>query len=331
MRGRAAHTATLLGDGRVLIVGGCTPDGCTTAEGSPSTEYYVPGKGFTAGPELAQPRQGHSATLLADGRVLIAGGWPREGTQALDSAEIYDPRTGQFKPVGPMTTRRGGQTAIALPDGRVLIVGGANDRTATELFDPERDTFTPAAPMPEGSGAGPAIVLSDGRVLVVGGQDAAGDALAAVLYDPSTGTWQPTGSERTPRSKFALAPLPDGRVLVLGGTADDRQLLRSTEIYDPQTGQFEQGPSMDTERYKFNDAVAVDPAGHVIVGGGTQAAVYDGEFHPIDGTAGSRRWTPTVTSLPNGDVLIVGGYDERIRVHDDALLITASQIAAATQ
>jgi hypothetical protein len=176
VRGRAAHTATLLGDGRVLIVGGCTPDGCTTAEGSPGTEYYVPGLGFTAGPELVQPRQGHSATLLSDGRVLIDGGWAREGTQPLDSAEIYDPLTGRFELVGPMTMGRGGHTAIALPDRRVLIVGGGSDRTATELFDPERDTFMPAAPM------------------------------------------------------------PDGRVLVLGGTPDDRELLRSTEIYDPQTG-----------------------------------------------------------------------------------------------
>ena len=331
VRARAAHTATLLGDGRVLIVGGCTPDGCTTAEGSPGTEYYVPGRGFTAGPDLVQPRQGHTATLLSDGRVLIAGGWAREGTQPLDSAEIYDPRTGRFEPLGAMTTGRGGHTAIALPDGRVLIVGGGNDRTATELFDPERDAFTPAAPMPQGSGAGPAIVLANGRVLVIGGQDDAGNALAAALYDPTSNTWQPTGTERTPRSKFALAPLPDGRVLVLGGTPDDRELLRTTELYNPQTGQFEPGPPMDTERYKFNDATAVDPDGHVIVAGGTQVAVYDGDFHPIAGTAGSVRWTPTVTSLPNGDVLIVGGYDDRIRVHDDALLISASQIVAAIQ
>jgi WD40 repeat protein len=312
----------------VLIVGGCTPDGCTTAEDPPSTEYYVPGQGFTAGPELEQSRQGHSATLLADGRVLIVGGWAREGAPALDSAEVYRPDLGRFEPVGPLNVARGGHTEAALPDGRVIIAGG-NTETA-ELFDPGRNEFTLAASMPEPRFAAPAIALTDGRVLVVGGRDTGDHALAsAVLYDPKSDTWQPTGSMSTPRDKHTLAPLPDGRVLVLGGTPDDRELLSSTEIYDPSTGQFEPGPPMDTPRYKLT--AAVDADGRVIVAGGTQTAVYDsGGFHPINGTAGLLRWSPTVTVLPNGDVLIVGGYDERIRVHDDALLISASQIAAAT-
>lgn len=328
VRGRAAHTATLLDDGRVLIVGGCTADGCTTAADFPGSEYYVPGHGFTAGPELVQPRQGHSATLLDDGRVLLVGGWAREGTPPLDSAEIYQPQAGRFMPVGPSAVGRGGHAAAALPDGRVLIAGGNTD--TAELFDPERNEFTLAEPMPEPRLAAPAITLADGRVLVVGGRDTAGSALAsAVLYDPSSDTWQPTGSMRTPRDKHALAPLPDGRVLVLGGIPGDRELLSTTEIYDPRTGGFEPGPPMDTPRYKL--AAGVDTDGRVIVAGGTQAAVYGSDgFQPIDGTAGSLRWSPTVTSLPNGDVLIVGGYDDSIRVHDDAQLISASQIATAT-
>ena len=329
LRARAAHTATMLGDGRVLIVGGCATDGCTTAERSPSAEYYVPGLGFTIGPELVQPRQGHSATLLTDGRVLIVGGWAREGAPPLDSAEIYEPQTGRFVPVGRMAFGRGGHSATALPDGRVLIAGGDTD--TAELFDPMRNEFTLAESMPQPRFGAPAIALTDGRVLVAGGRDTAGHALAsAVLYDPSSDTWQPTGSMGTPRDKHALAPLPDGRVLVLGGTPDDRELLSSTEIYDPSTGQFEPGPPMDTRRYKLT--AAVDNDGRVIVAGGTAAAVYDsGAFHPIDGTAGSLRSSATVTSLPNGDALIVGGYDERIQVYDDALLITANQISAATR
>src|SRR5215468_4748399 len=77
LRARAAHTATLLPDGRVLIAGGCAVDGCTTAEVEPSSEFYVPGRGFIAGPPMLHPRSGHSATLLRDGRVLIVGGWAR--------------------------------------------------------------------------------------------------------------------------------------------------------------------------------------------------------------------------------------------------------------
>ena len=336
LRGRAAHSATLLADGRVLVVGGCATDGCSTAEVAPSSEYYVPGQGFTVGPELIQPRQGHSATLLRDGRVLVAGGWPREGASTLDSAEVYHPTTGRFEPVGPMNRPRGGQLATRLPDGRVLVVGGeagATPSTKTaELFDPQRNAFTLAAPMPQPSAPSGVIGLPDGRVLVVGGQDNTGKAVAGSIYDPRSDTWQPTGALGTPRSKFALAPLPDGRVLVLGGTSDDRILLRTTEIYDASTGQFAPGPSMDTERYKFIDAVTVDAGGHIIVGGGTQLSVYEaGQFRPIAGTTGPIRWVPTVTSLPNGDILLIGGYDGRIGLHEDALLISASQIASAIQ
>jgi Kelch motif/Galactose oxidase, central domain len=321
LRARAGHTATLLSDGRVLIVGGCATDGCTTAEGSPTTEYFVAGQGFTPGPELIQPRQGHSATLLSDGRVLIVGGWSREGTGPLDSAEVYDPATSRFEPAGSLGVPRGGHVAVALRDGRVLIAGG-EDTTSAELFDPERNEFTPAAPMPEPRFAAPAIALADGRVLVVGGRDSADTVLAsALLYDPSTDTWQSTGSMSTPRDKHALATLPDGRVLVMGGTVDDRLLFDTTEIYDPATGQFTPGPRMDMGRYKLT--ATVDADGRIIVVGGTEAAIYDaGRFEPIAGTAGPIRWVASVTSLPDGDVLIVGGYDDRIRLLGDALLVS---------
>jgi hypothetical protein len=312
LRGRAAHTATLLPDGRVLIVGGCATNGCTTAEGAPSTEFYVPGRGFTAGPELRVPRDTHTATLLADGRVLVAGGWTREGTPGLDSAEVYQPGTGRFEPVGSMAAVRGGHTATLLPDGRVLVVGGR----AAEIFDPGREVFTAAAPPPQQTAAGGAIALRDGRVLLVGGPG------PSALYDPGSDRWTPTGSLQTTRDKFALALLPDGRVLVLGGAVGDRRLM-STEIYDPATGEFAAGPGMDTDRYKFSEAVAVSADGRVIVGGGTQMAAYDGEqFRPIAGTSGTVRWLPTVTGLPGDEVLLIGGYDERVRLHPDALLVS---------
>jgi hypothetical protein len=333
LRARAAHSATLLPDGRVLVIGGCATDGCSTAEGAPSTEFYVPGQGFTAGPELTEPRQGHSATLLRDGRVLIAGGWPREGAETLSSAEVYDPSTRRFESVGSMNKVRGGHLATPLPDGRVLFVGGEDGNSPTktaEIFDPSRNAFTPAASLPEGSRIGGTIALADGRVLVVGGQDDAGNAVAGAIYDPQSGAWQRTSALGTARSKFALAPLPDGKVMVLGGTSDDRILLRTTEIYDPATGEFTPGPTMGAERYKFIDAIAVDSSGRFVVGGGTQVEVYSaGQFHPISGTTGPVRWVPTVTRLTNGDVLLIGGYDGRIDLHSDALLITAGQIAGA--
>ncbi|MBX6752224.1 MAG: hypothetical protein IRY85_21615, partial [Micromonosporaceae bacterium] len=256
--GRAAHTATLLADGRVLVVGGCATDGCTTADGVPDSEYYVPGQGFTAGPALEQPRQGHSATLLADGRVLIVGGWAREGAAPLDAAEVFEPRTGRFEPVGSLSVGRGGHSAAKLPDGRVLIAGGDTD--TAELFDPQRNVFIPAAPMPEPRFAAPATTLVDGRVLIVGGRDAAGRAMAsAVIYDPASDSWQATGAMSTPRDKHELALLPDGRVLVMGGTPDDRTLLSTTEIYDPgpdSSARDHQWMSNDTSAWRWSAPTA---------------------------------------------------------------------------
>src|SRR5262245_10263008 len=95
-RVRAAHTATLLSDGRVLIAGGCAVDGCATAEVEPSSEFFLPGRGFVPGPPMVRPRSGQSATELRDGRVLIVGGWAHEGTAPLAQAEIFDPLTNMF-------------------------------------------------------------------------------------------------------------------------------------------------------------------------------------------------------------------------------------------
>src|SRR5262245_28963600 len=124
LRARAAHTATLLADGRVLLAGGCAVDGCDTAEVAPSSEFYTPGRGFSAGPRLAQPRDGHSATLLPDGRVLIVGGFAREGTLPIAEAELFDPKTNSFAATGSLGIGRGAHIAVPLPDGRVLIAGG---------------------------------------------------------------------------------------------------------------------------------------------------------------------------------------------------------------
>src|SRR5262249_1976018 len=124
LRARAAHTATLLADGRVLIVGGCADDGCPTAETAPDSEFYVPGRGFTRGPPMRHPRAGHSAPLLAAGAVLIAGGFAREGTPPLAEAELFDPATGRFEPTASLGTGRGAHAAVRLRDGRVLIAGG---------------------------------------------------------------------------------------------------------------------------------------------------------------------------------------------------------------
>src|SRR5215472_15453791 len=143
---RSRHTATLLGDGSVLIVGGAA---------SSSAELYDPRTDtFKATGDLTTPRAEHTATSLPDGKVLIAG-----GAGAVPSAELYDPVSKTFSPTGEMTVGRTGHAATLLPSGKVLIVGGWTDGTTTdparisaELYDPSTRTFTPAGNMTKPSG-----------------------------------------------------------------------------------------------------------------------------------------------------------------------------------
>ncbi|GIH02701.1 hypothetical protein Rhe02_07680 [Rhizocola hellebori] len=313
LRPRAGHTATLLADGRVLIAGGCAVDGCTTSEVEPSSEFFVPGRGFVPGPRMRHPRSSHSATLLADGRVLIVGGWAREGTEALAEAEMFDPVTGTFQPAGTMQ----GDT-ILLPDGRVLLAGEAE----VKIFDPASGALTagPAMPRPRHAAS---ILLPDGTILITGGQDGRQRGLTStVIYDPRNGQRRAGPQMATPRFKHAIALLDAGRVIVLGGTTDDSELLASTEILDLAANVFTPGPAMSVPRYKFRDVIVRTTAGRLVVAGGTRVDMLaaDGRSFEAITEVAARRWVPTATALPDGTVLVVGGYDERIRVHVDAVI-----------
>lgn len=327
LRARAAHSATLLGDGRVLLAGGCADDGCGTAEVQPTSEIYVPGRGFTLGPAMRYPRDAHSATTLRDGRVLMVGGFSGEGRPPLAESELFDPTAGTFSPTGNLATPRGGHMAALLPDGRVLVAGGwIGPRTYTatsEIYDPATGTFTAGPPMPEVRFQSTVLTLRDGRILVVGGQDTPTHVLnTALVFVPKANRWERVGAMGTQRFKHAMGMLPDGRVLVLGGsTSEETQLLSSTEVFDPATNRFTPGSSMGSQRYK---CVVADTSSGLVVVGGTQVEKYDARsatFQAVAGTKGVWRSAPTVTVLRDGSILVVGGYDKGIRVHDDAVLI----------
>jgi hypothetical protein len=275
---------------------------------------------------MLHPRSSHTATLLPDGRVLIVGGWAREGTASLVEAEMYDPTTGTFQPAG---TLQG--AATLLPDGRVLLAGGetgTGTNARVEFFDPATGSVTagPAVPRPRHAAS---LVLPDGNVLITGGQDGPRHGLSStVIYNPVSGDWRPGPQMGTPRFKHAMAMLDSGRILVLGGTTDDTELLTSTEILVLAANRFAPGPVMSTPRYKFPDAVVRTTTGRLVVAGGTQADVLapDGRsFGAITTGTRARRWVPTATALPDGTVLVVGGYDERIRVHPDAHIINTGK------
>jgi hypothetical protein len=329
LRPRAAHTATLLPDGRVILIGGCAVDGCTTAEVEPSTEYFEPGAGFTAGPAMVHPRSGHTATSLRDGRILVAGGWAREGTAPLARAEVFDPATGAFSELNHELTVGNG-LAAALPDGRVLLAGEGG----SEVFDPVTDTFAPAARLPQPRHAAIAVTLADGDVLVVGGADESGAGrTSTVVYDVGDDAWRPGPELSTPRFKHALARLADGRVLVLGGTTDDVELVASTEVLDVDAGTSEPGPRLSDAMYKFDTGVVATDDGRIVAAGGHGVEVLEpgaSAFEVVPTATGPWRSFATATALPDGPVLVVGGYDERIGVHRDAFVVDGQVRAAAS-
>lgn len=326
---RAAHKATTLTDGRILITGGCSENGCTGM--IPTAEIYDPvARTFRAAAAMSEPRGNHSAVALIDGRVLVAGGWSGRHTTA--SAEIYDPRTDRWTPVADMGETRGSPTATLLQDGRVLLVGGTRDMTplaSAEIFDPATATFSAVAPMSTPRASHASVVLSDGRVLVTGGSPRrrAAPLPSVEIFDPITNEFRPTGPMEIPRYKHAAVLRSDGKVVVIGGSdeRDGHGLHRSTEIYDPEAGTFAPGPEMHRGRFKIPDAVVVLPSGALLVAGGDANAELlqpdSGVFTLLEGRMSGVQAFATGNLLPSGEVLVLGGYGNEVRPSAAAWLV----------
>ncbi|MCA0175953.1 MAG: hypothetical protein LCH73_06650 [Proteobacteria bacterium] len=320
---RAGHQATALRSGQVLFTGGCAESGCDAVQRS--AELFNPAGAdagrYAAAGRMHEARVSHTAALLPDGRVLLAGGWTGAATTA--TTEWYDPQTRQFSRAAPMSVPRMDGTATLLADGKVLIVGGApqtNRPSATvDVFDPATNTMAAAAPLQTARAHHAAVRLPDGRVLVVGGLVGRAVATAsAEIYDPQTGRFAPTGALSQPRCKLAALPLQDGRVMVLAGSTDcnERRRLASTEIYDPRTGVFGPGPVLRNPRYKVASAAAVLPSGAVLIAGDAQDVEVwrpgEAQFSALAGRLAAGLAFSTATLLPDGQLLIAGGYDEDI-------------------
>lgn len=317
---RAGHQATRLQDGTVLFTGGCAAEGCAAVQHS--AEVYDPQRGrYAAVAGMREPRVSHTATRLPDGRVLVAGGWT--GSATTRSAELYDPATRQFQAAPGLTVPRMDATATLLPSGGVLIVGGASQTNAptdvAELFHPARRIVEPAGTLRTARVHHAAARLPDGRVLVVGGLVSRGQATAtAEVYDPETGVFSPAGPLGQPRCKHAALPLADGRVMVLAGSSDcdDRRRLATTEVFDPATGTFSPGPALADARYKVAGAAAVLDDGTVVIAGDAHDVEYwrpgMASFAQAEGPVGARLAFSSATPLAGNQLLVAGGYDDRI-------------------
>lgn len=323
---RAAHAATLLDNGKVLITGGFSGNTeiyYDTGElFDPATRSFLPTASMTS------PRTGHGSVLLDDGTVLIAGGW---GNGFLDDAELYDPATGLFTTTDSMATSRDAFTATRLQDGRVLIVGGFRDsyesfnRTA-EIYDPVTETFMATGPLRRARASHTATLLPDGRVAVAGGLGPSGVLRSVEVYDPSTGQFVSGGRLTVSRHKHGSVLLDSGKILVVGGSdvRDFEGRRRSAEIYDPAAGVSRTVDQMSTVRFKLPSPINLPGSRRVlVVGGADTAEVYrerSRSFLVIDGEFAGAQSFPTTTLLSNGSVLVTGGYDEQVTATDGAWL-----------
>ena len=333
-------TATLLLDGRVLIVGNAAT----------SPEIYDPetGKFTSTGPAVRDIGMA-SATRLADGRVLFVGG--SDGTNSIAAAQVYDPATGKFSATGSLSTSRMGHTATLLPDGRVLVAGGSTFGNtgmvqavtmayrpgavghgggpltmtgpamlaSAEIYDPKTGTFTVTGSMTTGRDAASATLLPNGRVLIVGGGNEGSAAVgSAELYEPRTGKFSRTGAMLTAGYGFTSTLLPDGRVLISAGN-DGNGPIYSLEMYDPKTGKFSAAGTVGPKHGFYTSALLAD--GRVLISGGydTTAAktagylatceLYDpatGKVSPT-GSMAAGRLAHSATTLLDGRVLVAGG------------------------
>ena len=261
---RYDQSATLLRDGRVLVAGGSAS--FATEQVLASAELYDPSTGtWTAAASMTEARQGPTATLLLDGRVLIAGGqqWVPDDSGAhmvdLASAELYDPVTGLWTATTEMPEPRDVSTATLLLDGRVLFVGAS-----AQLYDPATESWTPTARMAQSHGAHTATLLRDGRVLVAG----VGFPLRrdAELYDPQANSWTQTGDMNEGRAWFAAGLLPDGTVLVTGSGDGGYGGSPTAERYDPGTGTWRLTPNMLSE-HGYHQGVTLNDGRFLVVGG----------------------------------------------------------------
>lgn len=243
---RCDHSATLLQNGTVLIAGGYyVGNGLPTITAS---EIYDPTTGtFSAAGPLGTGRYGHSATLLADGLVLVAGGVNSNNGYnfvTLASAELYDPVAGTFSYTGSLNTARSAPATL-LNNRKVLVAGGGSIGTgapfgSAEIYDPTVGTFSYTGSLITARSGNSQTLLQNGQVLIAGGAGANSAAMFGELYDPSAATFSDTGSLNLGRSDQTATLLASGQVLLVGGEVDviAQQLLNSSELYDPASGVF---------------------------------------------------------------------------------------------
>jgi hypothetical protein len=324
-RATVVSAAALLQTGKALVVGldesGSTPPVAAELY-DPSADAWSP-----TGPMIVPIRVSPTSTLLADGRMLVAGGAAQGGGgYVFTSAELYEPSTNSWSATPDMPAGGGydKNAAVRLSNGQVLIAGGASPDemdyyNTTELYDPLANAWTTTANMSVVRYYFTLTLLQNGKVLAAGGMTPTypkpagflpAPTASAEIYDPTASTWTPVAAMNLPRANHIAILLSDGDVLVIAGDSSSS----AAEIYNPNTNTWTEVGNLEIPRTAFTATLL--PSGKVIVAGGESGsgALSETElFDPVTGT-----WSPAAsmesareqhgaTLLPNSTLLVAGG------------------------
>ncbi len=316
---RAAHTASLLNDGKVLIAGGFIKEGEITA----TAEIFDPQDDkFSLVGNLKSPRAFHTATLLPNGKVLLVGGTGQGGLPD-QTSEIYDPQTMTFSSSGDLHFARTNHQATRLNDGKILFTGGINFEKAAlseaEIYDPQTGTFSLIGKQNEQRAFHAATLLKNGNVLLTGGSKGnfskENILNTAEIFDHASQKFRAVNSLTEQRYSHSANLLADGKVLITGGSAADewKKRLSTAEIFNPDNNSFARIAEMGMPRFNHRSATVTLSNGRVLfAGSAARLEMYDpsaNKFLSISGNVGTGRINSTATLLQNGSVLITGGYN----------------------
>ncbi|WII70535.1 kelch repeat-containing protein [Bdellovibrio sp. 22V] len=322
---RLSHTATLLQNGKVLFIGGAINNVITTACLATASLYDPSTDTWSSAASLTTGRCFHTATLLPDGRVMVAGGRTENSISLvtanyISSVEIYNPTTNTWASAASMTAQRANHSAIVLKSGKVFIVGGRNTSTlvTTALYTPSSNTWAAGPSLTKSRKDHTTTLLPDGKVVIIGGMDNLTLLADTTVYDPTAGAVGSfsNGPAMPAVRKLHTATLVGNRVFVVGG-GSDTSTYQDTMIYDPAANQWETFASLKSStRYLHTANIA---GKYLVILGGLPGTNYNspvttpekldisGFLWKSEASLSIARFIPTAALLKNGKVLVAGG------------------------